>query len=384
MQNRWAMLGLLFAARTVMAMQFQVIGALSPAIMARFGVSLGDVGLAIGLYFAAGVVLAFPGGTIAARFGERLVSGVALAMMALGGAVMALTDSWSIFLAAQLVAGAGGSLVNVSMTKMVTDVFQGKDIATALSVFINSWPVGIALSLVLTPVVAATFGASAALGAIAGLAAIMAVLVPLLYRSDTSDSLASRGRWPRGVELKIALASGVVWGSFNAGLAVVFGFGTAFYVDVVGLEADAAARLVSLVLWSLALTAPLGGVLSDRSSRPLVLIGAGLAALALLTVAVPVWNGHWMLMVMIGVASGLVAGPIMSLPARSLPADARAISMGLFFTLYYVAFLVTPPIAGWFADQQGNLLAAFITGCVLQLLALAALVYFARLKGVRE
>ncbi len=375
--NRWAMLWLLFAARMVMALQFQAIGALSPALIERFGVGLGDIGIAIGLYFASGIVLAVFGGTIAARFGERRVSGLALGLMAIGGAVMAFTDQWSVFLAGQVIAGAGGVVVNVSMTKMVADLFQGKDIATALSLFINSWPVGIALSLVLMPVLAFTLGLSGAIAIVALLAAVMAVLVPLLYRPATGAAAPQRGAWPDGRALRLALTAGLIWGCFNTGIAVVFSFGTALLTDL-GTDPDAAARRVSLVMWALAIVAPLGGWLSDRSNRPHLLISGGLVALFGLTLAVPWLQGAWGLMVLIGAAAGLVAGPIMSLPAQSLPAEFRAIGMGLFFTIYYVAFIIVPPVAGWVADRMDG--GAFLIGGAMHVLSLAALAYFAHCR----
>jgi hypothetical protein len=44
---------------------------------------------------------------------------------------MALSDSWTGQIAGRLVAGAGGVLLNVQMTKMVADWFAGREIATA-------------------------------------------------------------------------------------------------------------------------------------------------------------------------------------------------------------------------------------------------------------
>ena len=62
MTNRWSILALLFAVRTGMGVQYQVVAALSPLFMADLSLSIADIGLLIGLYHAPGVFLAFPGG----------------------------------------------------------------------------------------------------------------------------------------------------------------------------------------------------------------------------------------------------------------------------------------------------------------------------------
>ena len=72
--------------------------------------------------------------------------------------MMALVPSWSAQIAGRLIAGLGGVLLNVIMSKMVTDWFAGREIASAMAIFVNSWPVGIALALVGLPPVGSAFG----------------------------------------------------------------------------------------------------------------------------------------------------------------------------------------------------------------------------------
>ena len=73
MINRWTILFVLFFARTVMAFQFQSVAALSPFIVDSLAISIADIGILIGLYLGPGVLVAIPGGTIAARFGDKRV-----------------------------------------------------------------------------------------------------------------------------------------------------------------------------------------------------------------------------------------------------------------------------------------------------------------------
>jgi predicted MFS family arabinose efflux permease len=72
----------------------------------------------------------------------------------------------------------------------------------------------------------------------------------------------------------------------------------------------------------------------------------------------------------------------MSLPVRLLPADARPIGVGLFYTVFYVAMMVGPGLGGSYATWSGTAGAAFDFGAVMVLFGavmLGAVAYLPRL-----
>ena len=71
LRNRWGILAVLFTVRATMAFQFQSVAAVAPLLGSEFGVSIADIGVLIGLYFAPGIVLALPGGAIGQKFGDK-------------------------------------------------------------------------------------------------------------------------------------------------------------------------------------------------------------------------------------------------------------------------------------------------------------------------
>ena len=373
MQNRWAVLALLFTVRLAMAFQFQAAGAVSPAFMKEFGVALADIGLLISLYLAPGIVIAVPSGAIGRRFGDKPVVLFGLSLMILGGLIMAFATTWPWQLAGRLVAGVGGVLRNVLMSKMVTDRFAGKEIATAMAIFVNSWPAGIALALVVLPALAQS-GIFAVAIATVIFALIGMVLLAAFY---TSPSAGAAGvgvtAWPSGAALCAVLVAGSIWGLFNAALGMVFGYGTALLTER-GWSLAAAGSATSLMLWVVALSVPLGGLLSDRTGRPreVMLGGFVLAALILYISARSEHVVFWF--ILLGIASSLPAGAIMALPSRVLAADARAAGMGLYFTMFYVFIVGAPILAGILAVQIGTSRAAFDLG-VAMLLTCVALVW---------
>ena len=80
MDNRWAILALLFAVRLTLAYQFQSVAAVSPLLIDAWAIGYAELGLLVSLYMLPGVVIALPGGLIGGRFGDRatVVAGLAL------------------------------------------------------------------------------------------------------------------------------------------------------------------------------------------------------------------------------------------------------------------------------------------------------------------
>src|ERR1700744_1730896 len=169
-----------------MAFQFQSVAAVAPLLGDTLGVSLADIGWLIGLYFAPGLALALPGGAIGKRFGDRPTVMASLLLMLVGELAMALSPSWPPQIAGRLVSGAGGVMFNVQMTKTVADWFTGQEIATAMAIFVNSWPAGVAISLLTLPSIAITFGIKAMFLCVTALM-LLAIMLTFAYRPPPSQ-----------------------------------------------------------------------------------------------------------------------------------------------------------------------------------------------------
>jgi MFS family permease len=361
-RNRWGILAVLFVVRLSMSFQFQSVAAVAALLGHDFGVGLADIGLLIGLYFTPGVALALPGGAIGRRFGDKATVLVALLLMLLGGLAMAFSDSWNGQIAGRLVAGAGGVLLNVQMTKMVTDWFAGKEIATAMATFVNSWPAGVAISLLTLPLIGTAYGASAAYLAVAALIGFGIVLLAAGYRAPPNPvtSAAASARLDRSAIIAVVVA-GLIWGFFNVGFAVIFTFGPSMLVER-GWSISAAGSTTSIVLWLSVFSVPCGGFLADRTKRPQSILVAGAILVAILMLALPRSGAVVLIVIALGLISGLPAGPIMSLPARVLAPATRAIGMGVFYTVYYAAMMLGPVVGGAYAKWAGSAAAAFDFG----------------------
>jgi MFS family permease len=372
-RNRWGILAVLFVVRLSMSFQFQSVAAVAPLLGHDFGVGLADIGLLIGLYFTPGVALALPGGAIGQKFGDKTTVLGALLLMLLGGLAMAFSDSWNGQIAGRLVAGAGGVLLNVQMTKMVTDWFAGKEIATAMAIFVNSWPAGVAISLLTLPLIGTTYGVAAAYLAVAAVIGFGIVLLVAGYQAppDPMTGAATSARLDRDAVGAVVVA-GLIWGLFNVGFAVIFTFGPSMLVER-GWSISAAGSTTSIVLWLSVFSVPCGGFLADRTKRPQSILVAGAILVAILMLALPRSGAVVPIFIALGLISGLPAGPIMSLPARVLAPATRAIGMGVFYTVYYAAMMLGPVIGGAYAKWAGGAAAAFDFGAVMVLACLPML-----------
>jgi predicted MFS family arabinose efflux permease len=383
LQNRWTILAVLFTVRLTMAFQFQSVAAVAPLLGPAFGVGLADIGTLIGLYFAPGMALALPGGAIGRKFGDKQTVLAALLLMLIGGLAMALSDSWFVQIGGRLISGAGGVMLNVQMTKIVADWFAGKEIATAMAIFVNSWPAGIALSLLALPLIGSDHGIEAVYLAVAALIGAALLLFALTYQppaKGTSAEATPSVRLDRGAATAVVTA-GLIWGLFNIGFAMIFSFGPTMLVER-GWSISAAGSVISCALWLGVASVPLGGLLADRSRRPSLVLIAGCIVSAMLMVALPRSDAVIPIVVALGMVFGLPAGPMMSLPARVLKAETRAIGMGIFYTLYYATMMLGPAVGGALAKRTGSTAITLDFGAGLLLLCPVLLWGFNRISRV--
>jgi MFS family permease len=358
------MLATLFMVRLTMAFQFQSVPAVAPLLKTQYGVGIAEIGFLIGLYFTPGVALALPGGAIGKWLGDKRTTLAALALMLAGSLAMAFGESWSWQIAGRLVGGAGGVLLTVQLTKMVTDWFAGNEIATAMAIFVNSWPAGIALSLLTLPSIGTSYGVSTVYLSVAALM-VIGILLALLYRPPPGQAAA--GSSSARLDMKTLMAvmvAGLIWGLFNVGFAVIFSFGPTMLVER-GWTIAQAGSVISIVLWIAVFSVPFGGFVADRLKRPQAVLVAGSIVFAGLMLCLAHTGAVIASVIALGLVSGQPAGAVMSLPARVLQPATRAIGMGVFFTVYYAAMMLGPIIGGAAAKWTGSAAAAFDFGALV-------------------
>jgi len=364
-----------------MGFQFQSVAAVGPLLTTDAIITHTELGVLIGIYLLPGALFAIPGGWLGKRFGDKRVVLTGLAMMTLGGALLALSDAYEIMFTGRLISGLGAVLLNVLVTKMVTDWFAEHRITTAMGVLISSWPLGIAIALLTIGPLEELVGLRLTFFVPVAICAIALLLVSTIYTNPPEPPEIVRGpnESSKGkltpYELWGVVLSGCVWCLYNIAFILPLSFGPEFLVSK-GIKLTSAGAIVSLASWLIIPALPLGAWIAERIGRPVTTMVVTFVAIAILTWMIPVTSFYIVIFAAIGIIFGPAGGLIMALPAQVLSKENRALGMGIFFTIYYVGMGVFPAIAGYARDVTGTPAAPLILAGVAILLAVLALVGF--------
>lgn len=372
------MLLVLFIARTAMAFQFQSVASTAPFLVKAFSIDFAQLGTLVGIYMLPGIFIALPGGMLGQRFGAKNLVLVGLVLMALGGAVMGASASFLTLAAGRLISGVGAVLINVLVTKMVTDWFAGREIVTAMGVLVVSWPLGLALGLLLFAPLAVSHSWNGVMHVAAFTALASLLLVALSYRdppgmpAGPSSGLSlklTRDEW-----LSVSLA-GSIWMTYNVGFIVLISFLPELF-RAHGYSITEAGRVVSFLGWMLIPTVPLAGYLAERFRQPNLFLIGGLLIAGLAAAVLPFTDEPIVAFSILAVVVGAPAGLIMALPGQALRPQNRAGGMGFYFTWYYAGMAFLPGLAGMARDFTASAAAPALFAAVMMALALVGLTGF--------
>lgn len=352
---RWRILILLASGRLALGLQFQTVASTSDYLIQDFGLDYTQIGTLIGLFILPGLFLAIPSGMAGRWLSDRALTAGGLCLIALGGSIAALADGEFQIGLGRFVCGLGFVLANIYFTKMITDWFSGREIATAMSILVMTWPLGIAIGQTLHEWLAATQSWDWAFWAASGYAALAMILVALLYRTPEKSAVATTASWSHVSrnEVTLTVSAALVWALFNAGYIVYLSFASKLLVQG-GMTALAAAATISVASYVMMGSGIVCGQLADRTKRPDLILYVCLAAGVLSLLLLPQTGLALALSLVFGLMGVAPAGIIMSLSAQAMKPDNRAFGMGLFFTIYFLVAAPVATIAGWLFDRSGD------------------------------
>lgn len=336
-----------------------LISPLLPAIIAAFGVSRGDVGLALTGMWVAYALSQLPSGVLGDRYGERAVVLAALAVTAVGSLAIVVAPTFALFAAAALLLGVGAGLYYNAATALLTREFE------AIGRTIGLHRVGSQAAGVLAPIVATAVWTRAGWRAAMATGVLTALVVLASFARYVPRSTPERGessvrelidpstlvallRRP-GVGRVTALAT---VGEFT--LLATMTFLPTLLVEQHGLSTARAGLLFSAYFAVVALCQPVGGWCSDRIGRDGTLAGmaiAGLVGYGLLSTGV----GGVPAVLAVGLVGVAMAWgpPLQSAMMDRLPPDERGTGFGLLRTLYLLVGASGTAVVGTTADLAG-------------------------------
>lgn len=380
---RWRILALLFVARIGMGFQFQTLASVGDNLVVAFGLDYAGVGLLIGVFMAPGLVLAMPAGFSGRYVSDRVLAGLGLCALALGGIVSAAAmDSWTVGLG-RVVSGAGFLFSTLYFTKMAADWFVGREIATAMSILVMSWPFGIAMGQVGHAWLAEAYGWRVPFQVASAYCILAALAVLVFYRPPPGLPNATPGAAARltAYEWRLVILAAIAWATFNGGYVVYLAFGPKV-LEAMGQSAIGAAGIISVGSWVMILSGALCGQIADRFGRRDLILAVCMAGAVIALVLLNIPQAGLAASLLFGLVGMAPAGVIMALTGEAMRPEQRAFGMGVFFTVFYAIMLVTPPIAGAIFDATGRAGGPIMFGAVLFAGVLTATLAFRYAKSV--
>ncbi|TMM55186.1 CynX/NimT family MFS transporter [Sulfitobacter sabulilitoris] len=352
---RWRILALLFLARIGLGLQFQTLASVGDSLTSDFGLDYAGVGLLIGLFMLPGLFLALPAGYLGRFATDRQMVVTGLGALALGGLVSSIAADSAMIGVGRLIAGAGFLSATLYFTKMVADWFEGREIATAMSILVMSWPFGIAMGQVGHAWLQQTYGWQVPFQAASAYCLIAALGVHVLYQAPhdlpAADTAGAARMTP--LEWQLIICAAGAWAVFNAGYVTYLSFGPKV-LEGFGQSALAAAGIISIGSWVMIVSGAVCGQIADRFGRRDVILtvcmGGAIAALMLLGVP----RAGFAASLVFGLVGMAPAGVIMAMAGQALRPQVRAFGMGIFFTIYFAIMMAAPPVAGAILDLTGQ------------------------------
>ena len=155
---------------------------LAPALRARYGLSLAEVGVVIAAPNIGAITTLYPWGRAADRFGERTVIAVGLGAAAACIAATASVSSFAALALLLVLAGAFGASVNSASGRAVMHWFDATSRGLALGLRQTAVPISGALTAVALPLLARHKNPRPALLALAALSVVGAAVALLVIR----------------------------------------------------------------------------------------------------------------------------------------------------------------------------------------------------------
>ena len=139
----------LFTCMFVMGIDRSSLGVAAPLIMKAFKIDAASMGIALSAFFWAYAAFNLPGGSLADRFGSKLVLGWAAVIWSLASAATGLTGGLITLMAARFVVGVGEAGVWPITGKIAAENFVAKERGTAVGLYQS----GARLGYAATPII---------------------------------------------------------------------------------------------------------------------------------------------------------------------------------------------------------------------------------------
>lgn len=383
--NRWSVLALMFLVRFCIPIQYQSVIALSPFLRSDLGFTHTQIGMLFGLYFLPGAVVALPGGVLGSRYGGRSLMLFSLGLMMAGGTLFMLGQGIQMMIIGRLISGVGAVVLTVQIVRIVTDWFAGKELATAQSVSVASFGLGIGVAVSGLSSMAYFTSWRTANWSVIGLVALLLIFVALFYRDPPGIPQEQSQRptwWNLSIREGLLTAiAGLAWAFWAVTYLVYMGYAPRLLTEQ-GYGIIEAGGIIGATALIGLFAGPMGGYLVDRTKKPAFFVALGAFGTILIGLGMPLGGIPLVWVLLYALTRSGCTGALAAMPGELLRPKARSTGFGVYFTCNFLGQGLLIPIAGYLSDTTEGATAALWFTSVAGLSFLLAYVAFRTLVAI--
>lgn len=389
--THWLAVAMVVAAGIIAALQVGKVIVSVPLLRADLGLSLSAAGWVLSIFSVLGVLGGILTGALVSRFGDRRIMLVGLWAIVLGSLAGSFANAYPLLLATRVVEGLGFLLIIIAAPDLLRRIVAAHERDRAFAIWSCFMPAGMALALLIGPLLEGWRGLWLANAVLAALVAL-AVLRFVSHGVNMQDKWS----WPGLADdtLQTLKAGGplllaVTFGLYTLLFFALFSFLPVLLEERMGVSAALASVLTAVAIGANIIGNLTAGVLRERgvAQWKIIAVASSIMGVMGLAIFLPLLPNIavFAACVIFSGFGGLIPAIIMGgIPTLTPRAELAPVSFGLVMQGNNLGQLIGPVTVGAVVAAMGwNAVAVFIAGggVAVVLLAVALRGAFQRAKA---
>ena len=310
------------------------------------------------------VALAIPAGIISDRIGVKKATGIGIILIAVGAMLRGTADSTFSLLAFTFIYGAGFGWCYPNLAKLVSTWVPQQRAGMAMGILTTGIMTGAGLALAITmPVIFPITNTFQGIFFIWGIVPVVAAIVWwVMVKQPPHSVIHTQLGSTNNISFRRTLRNKHLW-LLTAVFALhnIFVYTWAGWAPTLmmlkGATANLAGLLTSITIWASIPVSLLMPRLAYKLGlrKPFLWIPAIALAVAALGARAVTLDMSWIIMVVVGVATGTQFPIILALPVEMVPKEQVGAASGLVLSVGYIGGIIGPLIGGRILDVTGSL-----------------------------
>ena len=350
-------------------------GFLATVLSEDLDISRGKIGLIVGIYFGATGIGSIPAGRFTDKFGARNVATINMLLVAASSLLIAVFDTYAMWIAGSVVGGMGYALGNTSTNVAIGHTVPLERRTLAMSVKTSGVPLMATIAAATAPWAANVWSWQRVLVFNAVVAAITGLFTYLVLDDDRSES--TRGAAPT------PLPKDFYWFGIAAFLLIggsqpLYSWTVSYLEESLNAPASLSGGIMAIASFTGVIVMICNGVWADRLGAlkriPLVMLLLSVSAFSVCLVILGTVIGTFIVVIglTLGVSTQLAAIGTMHAAVIDKAPKSVGRATGITMTGYYLGALVTPAGFGLLVDISDTYIYSWLATLAILITAVGA------------